>query len=240
MKGVIMKHNNWFWGIFFVLAAVFVIAGSVTTLFAQIGFWSILAAVFLAAVFIQSLIHLNYFGVFVSLALAYWIFQQPLNLYIISPWLLILAAVLLSIGFYTIFHKQTKYKYTHRSDKDDEYRTVEEIDDNNPYVRVSFGASSKYLHADALKGGQFYCKCGALEVYFDQVQLDPNGAEIYVDCSLGEIKLYFPKTWRIINRLHGSLSGINDESYRSKPEPDAPQIVLTGNVSLGAAEINYV
>jgi hypothetical protein len=36
------------------------------------------------------------------------------------------------------------------------------------------------------------------------------------------------------------LSGISDESYRSKPEPDAPQIVITGNVSLGAAEINYV
>lgn len=233
-----MKHNNWFWGVFFVLAAAFVIVGAVTG-FAQIGFWSILGAVLLAAVFIQSLIHLNYFGVFMSLALAYWIFQAPLQLFIISPWLLILAAILLSIGFHIIFRKHSKHEYVKRHDKDD-YNTVEEIDDNNPFVKVSFGASSKYLHAEALKGGQFYCNMGALEVYFDQVQIDPNGAEIYVDCSLGSINLYFPKTWRVVNKLHGSLGSVSEDSHRSVPSQDAPPIVVTGNVSLGAIEINYV
>jgi hypothetical protein len=241
MKGVIMKHNNWFWGVFFVLAAAFVIIGAVTS-FAQIGFWSILAAVLLAAIFIQSLIHLNYFGVFMSLAVAYWIFQQPLHLYIISPWLLILAAIFLSIGFQIIFSRHSKCTYVkrHCDDDDREYTTIEEIDDNNPYVKVSFGASSKYLHANALKGGQFCCSLGELKVYFDQVQLDPNGAEIYVDCSLGAINLYFPKTWRVVNRLHGSLGGISEDPQRSAPAPDAPQITVTGNVSLGAVEIRYV
>ena len=102
------KHNNWFWGIFFVLAAVFVVVSQVTS-FTTIGFWSILAAVVLAAICIQSLVHLNYFGVFLPLALAYIIFQNPLSLYAISPWLLILAAVLLSIGFHTIFRRRPKY-----------------------------------------------------------------------------------------------------------------------------------
>lgn len=234
-----MKHNNWFWGVFFVLAAAFVIVSQVTS-FAQIGFWSILAAVLLAAVFIHSLIHLNYFGVFLSLAVAYWIFQQPLHLYIISPWLLILSAVLLSIGFHIMFRRHTKCKYVKRHFDGGEYTAIEEIDDNNPYIKVSFGASNKYLHADALKGGQFYCHLGALEVYFDQVQLHPDGAEIYVDCSLGAINLYFPRTWRVVNRLHGSLGGVSEDTHRSAPAPDAPQIVVTGNVSLGAVEINYV
>ena len=63
-----MKHNNWFWGIFFVLAAIFVIATQVTS-FTVIGFWSIAATVLLAAIFVQSLIKLNFFGVFLSLAL---------------------------------------------------------------------------------------------------------------------------------------------------------------------------
>ncbi|NLA86999.1 MAG: hypothetical protein GX847_06910 [Clostridiales bacterium] len=233
-----MKHSNWLWGVFFVLAAVFVIVSQITS-FAQIGFWSILAAVFLAAVFIQSLIHLNYFGVFIALAVAYWIFQVPLSLYIISPWLLILTAVLLSIGFHIIFHRYSKCRYVRRH-SDDEYTTIEEIDDNNPYVKVSLGASSKYLHADALKSGQFYCKLGELNVYFDQVQLAPDGAEIFVDCSLGAINLYFPKTWRVINSLHDSLGGVNEDSRRSTPAPDAPQIVVTGNVSLGAVEFNYI
>jgi hypothetical protein len=238
MKGVIMKHNNWFWGVFFVLAAVFVIVGAVTS-FAQIGFWSIIAAILLAAVFIQSLIHLNYFGVFMSLAVAYWIFQQPLNLFIISPWLLILSAILLSIGFHIIFRKHSKCQYVKRHG-DDDYTTIEEIDDNTPYVKVSFGASSKYLHADALKGGQFHCSLGELKVYFDQVQLHPDGAEIYVDCSLGAISLYFPRTWRVVNRLHGGLGGVNEDTQRNTPDPNAPQLVVTGNVSLGAVEIHYI
>lgn len=235
-----MKHKHWFWGIFFVLAAVFVIVSQVAVnSFAQIGFWSILAAVVLAAVLIQSLVHLNYFGVFLSLALAYWIFQVPLDLYIISPWLLILAAVLLSIGFHIIFHRYSKRQYATRHGKD-EYHTIEEIDDNNPYVKVSLGASSKYLHADSLKSGQFYCNLGSLEVYFDQVQLDPYGAEIFVDCSLGTINLYFPKSWRVIDKLHSSLGGVKNETRFSAPNDGAPQVTVTGNVSLGSVEIHYV
>jgi predicted membrane protein len=233
-----MKKNNWFWGVFFVLAAVFVIASQVTS-FTQLGFWSIAFTVLLAAVFIQSLVNLNFFGVFMSLALAYWVYMEPLHLYIISPWLLILAAILVSIGFHMMFRRQAKSKYI-RNHHDGDYRTIEDIDDNNPLVKVSFGSSSKYLHAAALKSGQFYCSCGALEVFFDQVQLDPAGAEIFVDCSLGEIKLFFPKNWNVVENMGKSLGSINLGSRPATPSAGAPQLILTGNVSLGSVEINYV
>lgn len=236
-----MKHGNWFWGIFFVAAAVFVIASQVTS-FAHIGFWSIAAAVLLAAVFFQSLVRLNYFGVFVPLALGYILFQQPLHLVYISPWLLLLAAVLLSIGFHTIFRtRPRKTAGCHRANRDGEdYRTVEDIDDNNPYVKVTFGVSSKYLHADALRNGQFYCNFGALEVYFDQVHLAPEGAEIFVDCSFGEVKLFFPRSWRVVEKLNSGLGGVTS-SFRGNPAAeDAPQITVTGNVSLGSLVIDSV
>ncbi len=233
-----MKHNNWFWGIFFVLAAVFVIASQVTS-FTHFGFVSILITVALAAMFVQSLVKLNYFGVFLSVALAYWIFQIPLHLYIISPWLLILAAVLLSSGFQMIFHKNSEYKYAKRHGKE-EYRTIEDIDDNNPYAKVSFGSSSKYLHADSLKSGQFYCSFGALELYFDQVVLDPNGTEVYLDCSFGSIELFIPKTWRVVDKLHSSVGSVKDESRRGTPGADAPVLTLIGNISFGSVEIVYV
>ncbi|UOO37050.1 hypothetical protein IZU99_07175 [Oscillospiraceae bacterium CM] len=236
-----MKHNNWFWGVFFVLAAVFVVASQILS-FTQIGFLSILATVLLAAVFIQSLVKLNYFGAFLSLALAYLIYQQPLGLYFISPWLLILAAVLVSIGFHIIFRKHSKppccTSYAHHGEA--HYETVEDIDDNNPSVRVSFGASSKYLHANALKTGQFSVSFGALDVYFDQVQLDLEGAQLFLDCSFGAIKLYFPKTWHIVDSLSASLGGVSNDTRFSKPGPGAPTVTLTGNVSLGGVEIYYV
>jgi membrane protein implicated in regulation of membrane protease activity len=236
-----MKHGNWFWGIFFVAAAVLIIASQVTS-FARIGFWTIAAAVLLAAVFFQSLVRLNYFGVFISLALGYILFQLPLHLVYISPWLLLLAAVLLAIGFHTIFRTRPKNAAVRRraAGGSGDYRTVEDIDDNNPYVKVSFGASSKYLHADALRGGQFYCNFGALEVYFDQVHLAPEGAEIFVDCSFGEIKLFFPRSWQVEEKLHSGIGGVTS-SFRGKPAAEgAPQITVTGNVSLGSLVIDSV
>lgn len=232
------RHNNWFWGVFFVLAAIVIIASQVTS-FAVLGFWSILAAVLLAAVFIQSLIHLNFFGVFLSLALGYILFQYPLELYIISPWLLILAAVLLSIGFHSIFRSRPKSSASPNR-RDDNYRTIEDVDDNNPYIKVSFGSASKYLHGDCLKGGQFYCSFGALELYFDQVTPDPSGAEVFLDCHCGSITLFVPRTWRIVDKLHSSLGSVKDEASRAAPGDNAPVITLTGDVSLGSVEIQYV
>lgn len=233
-----MKHNNWFWGVFFVLAAVFVIASQVPS-FTKIGVWTIVATVLLAAVFIQSLIHLNFFGTFLSVALAYILYQIPLDLYFIAPWFLILAAVLLSIGFHIIFRKQAKYQYNAKNNKENT-QSIEEIDDNNPYAKVSFGACSKYIHADSLKSGQFYTSFGALEVFFDQTQLDPTGAELYVDCSFGEIKLYFPRNWHVIDSINASLGSVKNESRLNNPSENAPILKVKGNVSFGSVEIHYV
>jgi predicted membrane protein len=232
------KHNNWFWGVFFVLAAVFVVVSQVMPM-AQIGFWSILAGVLLAAAFIQSLVHLNYFGVFITLAAGYWIFMQPLHLFYISPWLLFLAALLLSIGFHSMFQRQAKHRYDQSHDGG-AARTVEDIDDNNPYVKVTFGSTSKYLHGDSLKTGQFYCSFGELEIYFDQARLDPTGAEIFLNCSCGSVTLYVPRNWRVVDKLHSSLGSVKDELRRANPDPDAPVLTLTGSISLGAVEVQYV
>ena len=237
-----MKHNNWYWGIFFVLAAVFVIASQVTS-FTFISFWTIAATVLLAAIFIQSLIKLNFFGTFLSVALAYMLYQHPLDLYVISPWLLILAAVLLSIGFHIIFSRRTKCQYENRQRcrnghrHEDEYRTIEDVDGNNPRVKLSFGSSVKYIHAEALSGGQFACSLGTLSVYFDQAQLSPGGAEIYIDCSLAEIKLYFPKDWNVIDKLSASLGSVQNDMRPLSGDDSIPAVTLTGSVSLGSVEI---
>jgi hypothetical protein len=55
-----MKNKNWFWGILFLLAAVFVIA-SQFNFFMEIGVLSIIAAVLLAAILVDSLIRLHFF-----------------------------------------------------------------------------------------------------------------------------------------------------------------------------------
>jgi Predicted membrane protein (DUF2154). len=236
-----MKHRNWFWGIFCLAAAVFVIACQVGA-FVQIGFWSIGATVLLAAVFVSSLVDLNFFGMFISLALLYPIYQQPLHLAEISVWLLLLAAVLASAGFSMIFHSH----HHHWGNRDwhdhwDGHARIEEnIDGNDVVAKASFSESCKYLHAESLKSARLVSSFGKLSVYFDQVRLSPEGAEAFVDVSFGEMVLYLSKNWRVVDNVHAGLGSVNNDIRNIPPEADAPTLKLTGNVSFGNLEIHYV
>lgn len=247
-----MKSKNLFWGIFFLALAVFIIASQLGG-FGQIGVWSVLEGVLLLAIIVYSLIKLNFFGVFIPATVLYMIFWSPLGLPFVSPWFLLLAGLLTTIGFSIIFHKKPHHETCcigkgewHKDgwDKDDwkdgHAPTIENIDDNHPNAKVSFGSSSKYLHGDSLQSGQFSCNFGSLDIFFDKAQLSPEGAEIFLDCSFGAIKLYIPKTWRVIDKISASLGGVNYNNRSAALAEDAPRLTLTGNVNLGGIEIQYI
>lgn len=249
-----MKNRNWFWGLFFLLAAIFVIASQIGS-FGQIGVLSIAATVLLAALCIHSAIERNFFGIFIPLALLYMIYQQPLHLIQISIWLLLFASILASIGLSIIFHSHTHHCHSHNDTffsrgPDDWHslhdgtecfnQTTENINDNNPCAKVSFGSSSKYLHADCLKSGQFSVSFGELAVFFDHAQLSPDGAEIFLDCSFGELKLFVPKNWLVIDNVRTGLGSVENDERMSRPDENAPRLTLTGNVQLGDIAIHYI
>jgi hypothetical protein len=240
MKGAAMKSKNWFWGIFFLLSAVFII-GSQTGFFGQIGVLTLVATILLAALIISSIMDRNFFGVFISLAFLYMIYQQPLHLVAISVWLLFLAAILAGIGFSCIFSVHGfDHRNWHGKEGMSSFQSTENIDDNNPSARLSFGSTCKYLHADNLKSGQFYSSFGEMNLYFDQSQVSHEGAEIFMDCSFGSIKAYFPRTWRVKNNIRVSLGDVKEDMRRDQPGADAPQVTLVGNVSFGDIEIHYI
>ena len=243
-----MKQAKWFWGAFFILAAVFVVASQLTD-FVTIGFWSILGTILLLAVVVHSIPPRNFLALFLSLVLLYEIYWQPLGLVHISFWVLILAAVLAGIGFSYLFRKRP-LKHWGKFEKanwkaGEGYQQVcagidgENIDGENVFAKVSFGDSTKYLHSTALKTGQFYASFGSLEVYLDQVMLSDQGAEIYVDCKFGSMELYVPKTWRVKGDVR-TIFAAADISEMPDVQPDAPLLTIVGNVSFGAVEVNYV
>ncbi|OCN02215.1 hypothetical protein A7X67_15665 [Clostridium sp. W14A] len=236
-----MKHRNWFWGIFFLASAIFVIASQIGA-FVQIGFWSLAATVMLAAVLISSLTDLNWFGMFISLALLYLIYQQPLHLVAFSFWQLLLAALFASIGFSMIFHPHHHYwcRYHHGWDGDSCTRSEENIDGNEILVKTSFSESCKYLHSDSLKSANLSSSFGKLSVYFDQVQLSPEGAEIRINESFGEMVLYLHRNWRIVDHVHAAFGAVNSDRNDVPAEPGAPAVTLTGSVSFGNLSIRYV
>lgn len=243
-----MKNRDWFWGSFFLLSAVFVIAGQLGG-FKKIGVLSIAATVLLAAMGIQGALKRNFFGVFIPVSLLYLIYQKPLSLPQISVWLLLLAAILAGIGFSILFQKGPHRMHRHCDEAEwngphgihrNFASTSENTDDNNPSVSVHFSSSSKYLHADDLKSGQFSVSFGSLELFFDQVRLHPDGAEIFLECSFGTIKLYLPRQWQVVDHIRTGLGSVENDVRTAHPEPGAPRITLSGSVEMGTVEIHYI
>ncbi len=234
-----MKHKKWFWGIFFLLAAVFVIACQ-TGSFLHIGFLSILATILLAGLLIQSIADRSFFGAFLSAALLYLIYQKPLGFPVLSFWILLLAAVLASIGCHILFRNHWNIHSGCRCSDIFEAGSSENLDGNHVYARTRFGESSKYLHSQNLQKGDFEVSFGEMQLYFDQAQISPEGAEIQLSCSFGAMKLYIPRQWHVVNRLKAGFGAVDAGSSAFSPDGSAPTLTVTGNASFGSIEIHPV
>lgn len=237
-----MKHRHVFWGIFLLAAAIFIVVGQTVT-FMAVGFWSIAATILLTAAFIASLMDVNFFGIFVSAALLYKIYQAPFHWTDINIWILLLAAVLASIGCDIIFHP-------HRHHWDHGWNdccgnqccdsTSENLEGDHIFSQSSFNESCKYLHSDNLKSARLSSSFGKMDVYFDQVRLDPAGAVVSAQVSFGKMTLYLPAQWRVVDHVHASFGSVTNR-MRTEPLPaDAPVLTLEGSSSFGELEIRSV
>jgi len=235
-----MKRRNWFWGIFFILAAIVLIASQVTS-FTNLGFWSLLGAIILVAVVIQSALHRAWAGICLAAALLYLIFQTPLGWPYLSPWILIIAAIFLGIALHMLLRKKPRWEsYGNGNWRMKEGgECSENQDDNNPEIYVKFGNVTRYLRSNCLERGKFVTSFGAIEVYFDQATLSPLGAELFLESSFGAIKLFVPRSWNVVNRMQSGMGGV---TFKGIPALDVnpPTLILTGNVNMGGVEVHYV
>ena len=122
----------------------------------------------------------------------------------------------------------------------DEARIEENDDANNPYINVSFGYASRFLHADRLESAELSCSFGGMEVYFDHVNLAPEGAEINVNCNFGSIEIFVPTNWYVIDEVRASLANCEVSRRLQANGPNAPTVRLTGSVSLGNVEVSRI
>jgi len=118
---------------------------------------------------------------------------------------------------------------------------IEEGDDvNNPYISVSFGGAVRYLHSECLESAELRCSFGNLEVYFDNVTLSPNGADINVNCNFGNVEIFVPSHWRVVDEMNASLANAEVSKHLRSNDTDAPTLRLNGSVSLGNVEVSRI
>ncbi len=234
-----MKRNSIFFGLFLIFLAVFII-GTQINAFTEIGAVSIIATAIFAAMAIQSLFTLRFFGVFFPLAFLYMIYENPLALPNIKAGYLILIAFLLSVGFSALFGKKRRSFITKKHYRHHRNTNVENLDGEWVYARASFGGSTKYIHSKALSSGTLEASFGALEVFFDNARLSPQGATIDVQCRFGAVEIRVPRNWRVKDNIGVSLGNVENNAKGQDADSDLPVLNITGNVSFGSVEINTI
>jgi len=244
------KSSKLAWGVFWLLIAGLILANYFGG-FVQLGVFSIVIAALALIVLLHCIISLSIAPLPIPIAALYYIFQVPLELPFVAFWTLAPVALLVTCGLYILLPRRLGRKHfglftpddikaQKRHKKHDEAHIEEGDDENNPYISVSFGGISRYLHSNRLRTADLNCSFGSLEVYFDNVQLSPGGAEIYANCKFGAIEIYVPGHWHVIDQMSSTMGSAEVDRRLRASDSDAPTLTVTGNVSFGSIEVNRI
>lgn len=231
-----MKKERIFWGIFFIAAAVFLIIGKLGY-FQGIGFWSLLLTVFFGACLIKSVLHKSVTGILFSAAFLCIVYAEPLGIEAITPWPVLGAALLGSIGVSFFYHPKRTYCYGNHND-DNWVGTVETMDGAQLQLNTSFAGSVKYIDSQEFKSADIKCSFGAMKVYLDKAVVPTGEAVIRMDVSFGGVELYVPRDWKVINQVDAIFGGLEEKS--SSDPNGSPTLILTGSVRFAGVDIIYI
>lgn len=230
-----MKKGKIFWGLFFLLAGTLVILNQLN-IFAGINIITLLLTIFLTAILIKSISHVSFVGILFSLAFILILYADRLNLGALSPWPILCAALLGSIGLNILFAGKNKFicKTYHVNGAEREDIDADSIVD----VSVSFGACSKYINSKNLEKINISCHFGAAEVYLNDVELKDDSAIINLDVSFAGVEIYIPREYAVENKADVAL-GTVEEKNRNNNEK-AKKIIITGKANLSGVDIIYI
>ena len=212
--------------------------------FAEISIFGIVIAVIMVIAIIQNIIDLKWGGIFVPLAVIAIIFDKPLGIEAITPWIVLIAAFLLTIAFDMIFpkhrfsHHNGRHHGIHGNFSDNFSETSNE--DENGYVMHSmrFGSTTKYVRSQNLTKADLSSSFGEMSVFFDQAQVPSGKVEINVSVQFGEMDLYIPRNWNVINKTSVVLGDCNDAcSQGYEINANSVECTIKGSVSFGELQL---
>lgn len=235
-----MKSSKVFWGIFFILAAIYVIVSKFGIL-PDIGVFSIMITVFLIWMFIEGVRHVNFFEMLFSVAFICIVYDDQLGITALTPWTVLGAALFGSIGLSMIFGGVKKKNYgasMHAGGQgnmgsDSEHCTGEQIRCEN-----NFGSAIRYINSDNFKNAQVENNFGTITVYFDNAIVQSGSAFVNVENNFGETNLYVPKEWKVQNNLERSFGAINE--IGNSVGTSNTMFFINGSANFGAINVHYI
>ena len=223
-----MKTWKIFWGLGFVLAALFLLldaVGVITPFLDVVGGISaaqVICALFLCAFVISRIIKLKFHEIFIPLALLFMLFEDNIAFVlgleddnIIGNWLLFWCAVLLSVGVGILTAGKRKIKVSKS---------------NRVKKNHAIGSSTTYVDCEEFVEEHIVNNLGETVIHFENEASFTSGAILNIENKLGEVVVYVPQQWNVKLNISSKLG---DVEQKGKGSADGPTLVINGTKELG-------
>lgn len=230
-----MKNKNLFWGVLLILTAIFIVFDALGY-FNHIGIIKIVFTAILAGITVKGILNINFPLILFPISFICILYSSELGITSLTPWPILLTALLLSMGLSLIFNKPNYIcKLGHHKNNT---KIINESDSSAINCDVSFGSIVKYINTDDFKIANIDCSLGAAKIYFDNAIITGSSATINLDVSFGGVELYVPKNWNIIQKANVSFGGIDEKNKRGAGE--GPTVNLYGEINFSGVTIYYI
>lgn len=240
--------KNVFWGILCLLAAAALIVDRLGVFGEAFSFWELIASAFLAALAVNGLWKRDWGTALFSLAFLAIVNDELLQIEQLTPWPVLGAACLGSIGLYMLFPAKGRTEKAVSIESDvpgdlevkEEY--VEETGEDDETVvnfEVTFASAVRYLQCDDFSGANFEAWFGKMEIYFENVWI-PEGKAVSInaEAAFGSMELYIPKTWNVTCIHEAAFGGVKEYGV---PDADGKnEVTINAEANFGFINIHYV
>lgn len=238
-----MKTGKIFWGIALILLAVvllldaFSVLSPLESVIGHVSLWRVVLGLALLSYVIKSLAGGRIAEVFVPLALIFMLFEENISILcgsvrpnLINNWMLLLIAVLLSIGVGILTSAFKKRIHT-------KVITENSVSVKKKRAGGSFGRSTVYIDSETLVPNYVEGSFGACEIYFENPESYAGGGTLHVENSFGAMRIYVPSAWHVIDGVENSFGG---SSFPEKTDPEGKILHILGENSFGSISVIYI
>ena len=221
--------------ILIVLDAIGIMAPLISTIGGVSVFEMILALVLLALI-IERLIRGRISSIFFYLGFLFMIFEENIayvckleNANIINNWLVLLIALMLTVGFESLF---SSFKRKRR------FRSSVEYSKNGAESRL--GSSTIYVDCNTFTPDFIENDLGSCTVFFENIESYTGDKTLHIENHLGSMEINVPKEWRVVINIENTLGGASYPDEEENGDNDKKILYINGENNLGSISIEYV
>ena len=246
------KCSRIFWGVGLIAAAVFLVIDQLHLLPFTIGFWAIFWTVVFVASLITSVINKNLYGAIFSIAFLVIVYAKPLHISALSPWTILLVAILVSAGISLIFRNSFKptiiingkkvnanwSDLINKNFKADNVITDNSfgVDSDNVVISGKMTEASRYIHSQNLKTVTIDSSMGDVSVYLDDAKAAGDEVIMNINTSMCDVDVYIPSDWQVENNMQNSLSDVDIDHSKGT----GTKLILQGRNTMGDLTVKHV